>query len=188
MNDRNLFLIVAPSGAGKSSFVERALREIPSLADVITYTTRPPRSFERHGDHYFFVEPKEFESLRDDQDFFAEWAVVHGNLYGTPKRSIEELWSQGRHPIMDIDFQGARSLSALYPQAQSIFILPPSIDELRHRLIKRQGGIEPHDLQVRLERARKEMQLAGEFDHQIVNDEFERSFAEFKKIIEKLIS
>ncbi len=188
MSDRNLFLIVAPSGAGKSSFVERALREIPTLADVITYTTRPPRSFERHGAHYYFVSPQEFETLRDEKDFFAEWAKVHGNLYGTPKHSIEELWQQGRQPIMDIDFQGARSLSALYPESRSFFILPPSIDELRHRLIKRQGGIEPHDLQIRLDRAHKEMQLAGEFDHQIVNDDFERSFGEFKKIIEKLVS
>lgn len=188
MSERNLFLIVAPSGAGKSSFVERALREIPGVSDVITYTTRAARPQEREGDHYHFVSSEKFAELRDQHSFFAEWAVVHGNLYGTPKKSIEDLWAQGRHPIMDIDFQGARSLKALYPQAKTIFIVPPSIDELRHRILKRSGGTPPHDLDVRLERARKEMELAGEFDYQIVNDNFERAFGEFKKIIEILVS
>lgn len=187
MSERNLFLIVAPSGAGKSSFVQRALREIPGVSDVITYTTRDPRHDEREGDHYHFVSKDRFAELRDKQDFFAEWAIVHGNLYGTPKKSIEDLWAQGRHPIMDIDFQGARSLKALYPQATSFFIEPPSIDELRHRILKRSGGHPPHDLDLRMERARKEMELAGEFDYRIINDNFERAFSEFKKIIEKLV-
>lgn len=162
------------------------MKEIPGLSDVVTYTTRPPRDFETHGDQYYFVSLQEFEKLRQE-NFFAEWARVHGNLYGTPRSSIEELWSQGRHLIMDIDFQGARSLTALYPQAKTIFILPPSIDELRHRIVKREGGRKPHDLSLRMERARKEMDLAAEFDYQIVNDDFERSFTEFKKIIEKLV-
>lgn len=181
-----MIIIAAPSGAGKSSFVDRITREIPRLRDTVTYTTRSMRAGESEGQPYHFVSREKFVELRD-QGFFVEWAVVHNNLYGTPYHQLEEAWAKDEVIIMDVDVQGADTFKRKFPDAASIFILPPSIDELRRRVVKRDQRI-PTDLEVRMKNAEIEVQRAGEFDYQLVNDDFDKSYQEFKKIIEDLLA
>ena len=181
-----MIIIAAPSGAGKSSFVDRITKELPRLRDTVTYTTRTMRNGESEGNPYHFIERAEFEK-RIGEDFFVEWAVVHGNLYGTPYHQIREAWEKDQVIIMDVDVQGAETFKKKFPQdAVSIFILPPSIDELRRRVVKRDGKV-PADLEVRMKNAEKEIQRAGEFDYKLVNEDFEKSYREFKKIIEEIL-
>jgi len=181
-----MIIVAAPSGAGKSSFVERACREEPRLVDTVTYTTRSMRKGESQGHPYHFVTREEFEA-KIKENFFVEWANVHTNLYGTPYDQLENAWIQGKCVIMDIDVQGTDTFKAKYPDAVSVFILPPSIDELRRRIEKRDGRV-PADIEIRMANAEKEIQHASRFDYQIVNDQFEVSYAQFKKIVEELLS
>lgn len=181
-----MIIVVAPSGAGKSSFVERICGEMPQLEDTITYTTRAMRAGESQKKPYFFISKDEFQALVE-KGFFVEWAVVHNNLYGTPLEQLENAWAVGKTIIMDVDVQGAETFKRKYPDATTVFILPPSIDELRRRVIKRDGRV-PADLEVRMQNAEKEVALAHLFDYRIVNDEFERSYSQFKKIVEDLIA
>lgn len=181
-----MIIVAAPSGAGKSSFVERLAAEDSRLHDIITYTTRSMRHNESQGKPYFFISKEEFEK-KIREDFFVEWAQVHTNLYGTSHEQIQLAWARDKVVIMDIDIQGVATFKSKYPEAKTIFILPPSIEELKRRVIKRDGGAPP-DLEVRMLNAEKEMQKAHEFDVQIINDDFERSYAEFKKTVEKWIA
>lgn len=181
-----LIIVAAPSGAGKSSFVEKISQEDPRLVDVITYTTRSMRKGESEGHPYHFVSTEDFQT-KISQGFFVEWAKVHTNFYGTSCESIDGTWSQGKCAIMDIDIQGVATFKAKYPDAKTFFILPPSIDELRRRITKRDGGV-PADIEVRMANAEKEIREADKFDYQIVNDIFEQSYAEFKKIVEELLA
>lgn len=181
-----MVIIAAPSGAGKSSFVSRITREFPVLCDTVTYTTREIRAGESEGDPYHFVSQDRFHELLK-QEFFVEYANVHGNMYGTPMHQLTDAWAVNRVIIMDVDVQGAETFKAKYPDAQTIFIIPPSIDELRRRVVKRDGKT-PKDLEVRMANAHKEMMRADEFDFRVVNDDFEKSYAQFKKIIEDLLS
>lgn len=181
-----MIIVVAPSGAGKSSFVEKICGEMSLLEDTITYTTRPMRAGESQKKPYFFISIDEFQALVG-KGFFVEWAVVHNNLYGTPLEQLENAWSLGKTIIMDVDVQGAETFKRKYPDAKTVFILPPSIDELRRRVIKRDGRV-PADLEVRMQNAEKEVALAHLFDFRIVNDDFERSYSQFKKIVEELIA
>lgn len=181
-----MIILAAPSGAGKSSFVDKITKENPRLRDTVTYTTREMRAGESEGQPYHFVTRDRFEELIT-QDFFVEWAKVHGNLYGTPYYQIQEAWERGEVVIMDVDVQGAETFKRKFPQdAVSIFILPPSIEELRRRVVKRDGKV-PSDLEIRMANAEKELQRAPEFDYQLVNDDFTKSYAQFKKIIEELL-
>ena len=183
VDGRNLMIILAaPSGAGKSSFVEKICQEDDRLIDTITYTTRAMRKGESQGHPYYFVEKDEFEK-KIKENFFIEWAVVHNNLYGTPYYQIEEAWKKNKCVIMDVDVQGARTFKNKFPRAKTIFILPPSIDELRRRIEKRDGRV-PADIEVRMENAAKEMKESSTFDERIINDEFEKSYGVFKKIVE----
>lgn len=182
----NLIILAAPSGAGKSSFIEKICADNKVLFDTITYTTRAMRKGESQGVPYFFIQENEFLAKKDE-GFFVEWARVHNHLYGTSRVQIEDAWKQGRCVIMDVDIQGAKTFKTLYPQSQSVFILPPSIEELRKRIIKRDGRIPP-DIEIRMENAKKEMAEAPSYDYRIVNDHFESSYAEFKKIIENLLA
>ena len=181
-----MIIVAAPSGAGKSSFVERLAAEDSRLQDIITYTTRAMRHSESQGKPYFFITKEEFEK-KVKEDFFVEWAQVHTNMYGTSYEQIQLAWAQDKVAIMDIDIQGVVTFKLKYPEARTVFILPPSIEELKRRVIKRDGGAPP-DLEVRMINAEKEMQKAHEFDVQIINDDFERSYAEFKKTVEKWIA
>ena len=181
----SLIIVSAPSGAGKSSLCNRALKEFPTLVHSISYTTRTARPQEFDGDHYFFVKEKEFLNLIRE-GFFAEWAKVHSHYYGTSKKQLESTWKKGQTVIMDIDVQGASQLKEKYPFAHTIFILPPSIEELKKRLQKRDA--ETSFLNLRLKNAEEEMKMADQYDHQITNDNFETSYAKFHKIIESIIT
>ena len=181
-----MIIVAAPSGAGKSSFVERACREDARLFDTVTYTTRSIRAGESQGHPYHFISLAEFEQKVAD-NYFVEWARVHTNFYGTPYHQIEGAWKDGKCVIMDVDVKGAATFKSKFPEvAKSIFILPPGIDELRRRILKRDAQV-PLDLEVRMANAEKEMAHAHEFDFQIVNDDFEASYAQFKKIIDQLL-
>ncbi|MEQ1722381.1 MAG: guanylate kinase [Pseudobdellovibrio sp.] len=181
-----MIIVAAPSGAGKSSFVERLAAEEPRLHDIITYTTRAMRNHESPGKPYFFISKEEFEK-KIKEEFFIEWAQVHTNMYGTSFEQIQMAWARDKVVIMDIDIQGVVTFKSKYPDAKTVFIMPPSIEELKRRVIKRDGA-PPPDLEVRMANAEKEMTKAHEFDVQIVNDDFERSYAEFKKIVENWIA
>lgn len=181
-----MIIVAAPSGAGKSSFVERLAAEDSRLHDIVTYTTRAMRHHESPGKPYFFISREEFDK-KVKEDFFIEWAQVHTNFYGTSYEQIQLAWAKDKVVIMDIDIQGVATFKSKYPDARTVFIMPPSIDELRRRVIKRDGG-PPPDLEVRMLNAEKEMKKAHEFDVQIINDDFERSYAEFKKIVENWIT
>lgn len=177
-----MLILAAPSGAGKSSFVEKICREDDRLVDTVTYTTRAMRKGESEGKPYHFVSTEEFKA-KIESHFFIEWAYVHNHMYGTPFYQIEKAWQDKKCVIMDVDVQGANTFKAKFPNALTVFILPPSIDELRRRIAIRDGKI-PADLEVRMNNARAEMKLSSTFDVQIINDVFEVSYAGFKKIVD----
>lgn len=183
---KQLILVAAPSGGGKSTFIAKVLKDFPQLIDTITVTTRPMRSGESEGNPYFFVTLEEFETMKS-QGRLAEWAMVHTHFYGTPIDQLEAIWSKSQVPIMDIDVQGVESLSRRYPQATTLFLMPPSVDVLRHRIMSRLPSI-PADFEIRMANARKEMALAPRFDYQILNDNLDRAYAEFKKIIAEVLN
>lgn len=165
-----LFIVAAPSGAGKSSVVNAALARDPKIALSISFTSRQPRPGERHAEHYNFVDKATFESMIDDGDFF-EYAVVHGDFKGTAKQSVEPQLASGRDVLLEIDWQGARQVRSKMPGAISIFILPPSRDALELRM--RNRGQDSEDvIAQRLAAARDEMSHYGEFDYVIVNEHF----------------
>ncbi len=180
-----MIIVAAPSGAGKSSFVERVCSEEPRLFDTVTYTTRAMRVGESQGKPYYFVTKSEFEN-RVQEGFFVEWARVHENYYGTPLHQLEDSWAKGLCVIMDVDVQGVRTFRAKYPSAETIFIMPPSLDELRRRLLKRDGE-KIKDLDVRMRNAEIEMRSAPDFKHLLVNDDFELSYQQFKKIVVEIL-
>lgn len=177
-----MIVVAAPSGAGKSSFVEKLASEDPRFYDVITYTTRPMRYHESEGKPYFFISHDDFQK-KINEGFFVEWAKVHTNFYGTSIDQLEQAWRRNQVVIMDIDIQGVETYKSKYPDAKTVFILPPSIEELRRRVVKRDGK-PPADLDVRMANAEKEMEKAPLFDVRIINDQFDQSYKEFKKIVE----
>jgi guanylate kinase len=177
----NLFVVAAPSGAGKSSLV-KALLELDSLVQPsVSHTTRPPRGQEKHGREYFFVSTQDFDSMVLANGFL-EWAFVHGYRYGTSKKAIEERIAQGSDVILEIDFQGAVQIKRIFANAVLIFILPPSWDELRSRL-ERRGEDAPDVIDLRLKNAAEEMKQAKEFDFVIINELFERALFDLKAIV-----
>lgn len=182
-SDGKLVILIGPSGVGKSSFLDRILKEEPKLCDLITYTTRAPRNGEKEGDPYHFVSETQFETLKN-QDFFVETANVHGKWYGTPRDQIRQAWMRGQVVIMDVDVQGARHFKKEFPHALTIFLAPPNLDALRKRILGR-GSVT--NIDVRLQTAAKEMAEAHDFDHHIVNDHFEPAYQQFRILIEKLL-
>jgi guanylate kinase len=177
----NLFVVAAPSGAGKSSLVKALLELDSHVQPSVSHTTRPPRGQEKHGREYFFVSPQDFDSLVL-ADGFVEWAFVHGHRYGTSKRAIEERIAQGADVILEIDFQGALQIKRIFTNAVLIFILPPSWEELRARL-QRRGEDSPQDIELRLQNAADEMAQVREFDFVIINELFERALFDLKAIV-----
>ncbi len=184
-NKAQMIILSAPSGAGKSSFIDRILKEFPKIKDTITYTTRAMRTGESEGNPYHFVTKERFRQLMEE-GFFVEHAHVHENFYGTPLHQIHDAEKEGRVLIMDVDVKGAATFKNKYPAAVSIFILPPSMEELKRRIQGRDKKL-PEDLEIRLINAQMEMSLAHTFDFRIVNDDFEESYQQFKKIIEDLL-
>lgn len=177
----NLFVVAAPSGAGKSSLV-KALLEIDSrVQPAVSHTTRPPRGQEKHGREYFFLSNDEFDSMVE-RNAFLEWAHVHGQRYGTSRHTIEERMQHGADVILEIDFQGAINIKKIFANAVLIFILPPSWEELRSRL-QRRGEDSAEVIELRLKNAALEMQQAQEFDFVILNELFERAVFDLKSIV-----
>lgn len=177
----NLFVVAAPSGAGKSSLV-KALMELDSQVRAsVSHTTRPPRGQEKHGREYYFASDAEFDAMVAS-DAFVEWAHVHGRRYGTSKKAIEERIAQGNDVILEIDFQGALQVKQTFANAVLIFILPPSWEELRSRL-ERRGEDSAEVIELRLKNAAEEMAQVHKFDFVIINELFERALFDMKAIV-----
>jgi guanylate kinase len=177
----NLFVVAAPSGAGKSSLVKALLELDSHVQPSVSHTTRPPRGQEKDGREYFFVSAEEFDKMVLGSAF-VEWANVHGHRYGTSKKTIEERIAQGADVILEIDFQGAMQIKRIFENAVTIFILPPSWDELRSRL-ERRGEDSPDTIELRLQNAADEMRQAREFGYVIINELFERALFDLKAIV-----
>ena len=178
-----LFVITAPSGAGKTSLIEAVMRDDPSLKISVSYTTRPPRKGEKNGVDYHFVDEATFKGMRERGEFL-ESAEVHGNHYGTAKRVILDAVKRGDDLILEIDWQGARQVRKLYPDCVGIFILPPSMAELERRLRGRGQDAEAV-IQRRLANAQAEMTHASEFNYAIINKDFDTARGELADIVRK---
>jgi guanylate kinase len=177
----NLFVVAAPSGAGKSSLVKALLELDSHVQPSVSHTTRAPRGQEKHGREYFFVSEKEFDAMVA-ADAFVEWANVHNHRYGTSKKAIEDRMSQGADVILEIDFQGAMQIKQVFSNAISIFILPPSWEELRSRL-ERRGEDSPDVIDLRLKNAAVEVAQVHQFDFVIINELFDRALFDLKAIV-----
>ena len=177
----NIFMVVAPSGAGKSSLVNALLEKDASLALSISCTTRTPRPGEEDKKHYRFVSVETFQAMRDRGDLL-EWAEVHGNFYGTPRDRVEQALDGGTDIILEIDWQGALQVRRHYPQAIGIFILPPSIEALEARLKKR-GQDAPQVIARRLLAAGGEMAHASDCEYVIINQEFSLALEQLRHVI-----
>ncbi|MCE2878003.1 MAG: guanylate kinase [Comamonadaceae bacterium] len=177
----NLFVVAAPSGAGKSSLV-KALMEIDAgVAPSVSHTTRPPRGQEKHGREYFFLSNDEFDRMVERQSFL-EWAHVHGHRYGTSRQAIEDRIRTGADVMLEIDYQGAINIKKIFANAVLIFILPPSWEELRARL-QRRGEDSAQVIELRLRNAAEEMAQVQHFDFVIINELFERALFDLKSIV-----
>ena len=171
-------VICAPSGTGKTTLTKRLISEFPRFAFSVSCTTREPRPGEKHGVDYEFLSREEFERRRD-AGFFAEWAEVHGNYYGTPLEATRELLAEGRDVLFDIDVQGASQLRRTIPGARLIYVLPPSRDELERRLRSR-GTESEESLARRLSVAAQELAQAHWFNLWIINDDLERAWQDLR--------
>ena len=177
----NLFVVAAPSGAGKSSLVKALMELDAGVQPSVSHTTRAPRGQEFHGREYFFIDDTQFDDMVANNAFL-EWAYVHGNRYGTSKSTIEERISQGLDVVLEIDFQGAVQIKRLFANAVLIFILPPSWEELRSRL-QRRGEDTAEVIEIRLANAATEMSRAHEFDFVIINQLFDKALFDLKAIV-----
>ena len=181
MQKGKLYVISAPSGAGKSSLIQSILDTSKNFELSVSATTRKPREGEEEGKHYFFIEDNEFDALISKHAFI-EYAVVHNHKYGTLKSHIEEKINKGISVICDIDVQGYKLIKDASIEHTSIFIIPPSIEELEKRLLKR--GLDSENvIDTRLENAKEELRCAEEFDYRVINDNFEQAYEEIVSII-----
>ncbi len=177
----NVYVVAAPSGAGKSSLVKALMELDAAVRPSVSHTTRPPRGQEKDGREYHFVSDDAFDALIQ-QEAFLEWATVHGHRYGTSRESIEQRIAQGADVVLEIDYQGALQIKKIFANAVLIFILPPSWDELRSRLQNR-GEDTPDVIETRLKNAAHEMSQAPKFDFVIINELFERALFDLKAIV-----
>ena len=175
----NLIIISAPSGAGKTTIVNEVLQRLAGVRDSISYTSRAPRAGEEHGCDYYFITRAEFEAMIA-RDELLEWAEVHGNLYGTSRVFVSEVLASGMDVILTIDVQGAAITRRIFPDAVSVFILPPSYEALIERLNTRDAG---QTEAVRLHNAETELEQYKEYDYLIVNDDLASAVQEFTAII-----
>jgi len=176
-----LFVISAPSGAGKSTLCRELLRKVLRIKLSVSYTTRPPRRGEINDVHYTFVSREKFKSMIDRGEF-AEWAVVHGNLYGTSLKRLKKLNKEGYDIILDVDVQGAGQLRKTCTNAVYVFVLPPSMKVLKKRLMDRNTE-ETDKIKQRLDRARDEIAAYKDYDYIIVNDKLEKAYRELESVI-----
>lgn len=177
----DIYIISAPSGTGKSTIIRRLLKSVPGLFFSVSYTTRAPRSKEIHGKDYFFISESEFSNLMNE-DALLEYAIVHDYYYGTAKRLVLPLIDKGFDVILDIDVQGALKVKQSNPEAISIFMLPPSGNELRKRLDRRRANSEKQK-KLRLENAKRELQYWRFYDYIVVNQLIDQTVDYMKSII-----
>ena len=182
MRKGNLFIISGPSGAGKGTLVKELAGRVPDLWVSVSVTTRAPRPGEVEGRHYFFISGDEFDELVAT-DGLLEWAEVHGNRYGTPRAAVDAQVALGRQVVLEIDPQGAFQVKSHRHDSVLVFILPPSWDELTRRLVGR-GSETEAQVETRLETARRELELVGEYDHVVINDDVPRATQELVAIID----
>jgi len=182
MNRLGIALVIsAPSGTGKTTLIKRLRKEFPTFGYSVSCTTRAPRDGEVDGRDYHFLSRERFVELRD-QGHFAEWAEVHGNFYGTPKKFVDEAMEQGKDVVLDIEVQGALQVVHKRPDVVRIFIAPPSWQALEERLTSR-GTDSPEKVQKRLVRAKVELQTANTYDYFVINDTVERAVREINAIM-----
>jgi len=180
--DLILLIVSSPSGAGKTTLTRRLLQEFSEFRFSVSHTTRRPRANEVDGQDYHFVDEKAFRDLIDENGF-AEWAEVHGNLYGTSVTEIDLARAAGNSGVLfDVDYQGARQIKEKFPHAIGVFILPPSMEELRRRLEGR-GSDDADSRRLRFDKAREEIGHYPFFDYMIVNDELQRALTELRGIV-----
>lgn len=175
-------ILSAPSGGGKTTIARRLLAERADVGYSVSCTTRTPRAGEVDGRDYYFLTREAFEAARERGEF-AEWAPVHGNLYGTLRREVERVLGQGRHVLMDIDIQGARQFGGSFPTAVRIFVLPPSGEVLLERLSGR-ASESAESFAMRIRNARDEVAAARDYEYVVVNDDLERAVAQVGAIID----
>lgn len=177
----NLFVLSGPSGVGKDAILERVLKIVPNLVKSVSYTTRPKRLGEEEGKSYFFVEEKKFREMIEKGDFL-EWAVVHGYLYGTPKKMVEDYIKQGFDVILKIDVQGGINVKKMYNDAKLIFVLPPDLNELKRRLMNRETE-NLENLNIRLKNAPLEISKIYYYDYAVINKNLDEAVELVKCII-----
>lgn len=181
MNDGQLIVITGPSGVGKGTLVRSLLDRHRDLYLSVSATTRAPRAGETDGEDYYFTTREHFQAAIAAGELL-EWAEFAGNLYGTPRRPVEERIAQGDRVLLEIELEGARQIQQTFPSALRLFLLPPSLDELERRLRKRDRD-SPDAIARRLQRARQEIEAAGEFDRAIVNDDLDLALAEVEEML-----
>ena len=184
MTRGDLFIVSSPSGAGKTTLIRRVLED-PRIGGTlhfsVSHTTRPPRTGERNGVEYHFVDEAGFRAI-EERGGFLEWAVVHGNLYGTSRAEVEPRLENGLDVLLDIDVQGARQVRSHVPEAVKVIVFPPSREVLEARLRARASDA-PEVVRRRLAAARKEMEEWGEFDYAIINEDLEAAVDELRSIL-----
>ncbi|MGZ5382123.1 MAG: guanylate kinase [Thermoanaerobaculia bacterium] len=184
MSRGDLFIVSSPSGAGKTTLIRRVLED-PRIGGMlhfsVSHTTRPPRTGERDGVEYHFVDEAGFRAIEESGGFL-EWAVVHGNLYGTSRAEVEPRLERGLDVLLDIDVQGARQVRSHVPEAVKVIVFPPSREVLEARL-KARASDAPEVVRRRLAAARKEMEEWGEFDYAIINEDLEAAVDELRSIL-----
>lgn len=188
MNKRGkLVVIVAPSGTGKSSLIERVMEQIPSLSWSVSCTTRKIRSGEVDGEDYFFLDKEKFQSKIDNNELI-EWAVVHSNFYGTSKEFVEIGLNEGKNLLFDLDVQGCDSMKEVFgKEANIIFIEPPSVEELEKRLLKRATDSE-EVIKERVNNAKSELLRKDDFDFKVTNDNFEVALKDLIAVINSILA
>ena len=182
MRTGSLFIISGPSGAGKGTIVRELVGRVRDSWVSVSATTRAPRVGETEGSDYFFVSDHEFDQLIETEGLL-EWAEVHGNRYGTPKLAVAEQVAAGRQVILEIDPQGAFQVKSLVADSVLVFVIPPSWEELQRRLESR-GSETKSQVERRLETAKRELELVGEYDHVVLNDDVSRATDELVSIID----
>ncbi|MDN5331104.1 MAG: guanylate kinase [Tepidanaerobacteraceae bacterium] len=182
MSRRGMLIVLSgPSGAGKGTLCNLLLKRRPELVLSVSVTTRPPRPGEVNGVNYYFTDEENFKKMVDNGEFL-EWAKVYNNYYGTPKKFVEEHLKQGKDVILEIDIQGARQVKENCPDAIFIFILPPDIEELKNRIIKR-GSESKESLDLRVKSAEEELKAMYDYDYAVVNDVLEEAVKKLESII-----
>ena len=183
--DRKLIVISAPSGAGKNTLWNAVIHKLDTLKEAVTTTTRERREGERDGIEYNFVNSQKFEEMVK-ADAFYEHANVHGNMYGTSRAAVDKVFAEGNDCLLIIDVQGARAIKEKFPEAHLIFIVPPSLEALKERLVKR-GAETMEVIERRVENARVEMAAKDEFDEILVNEDLNRAKEQLESMLKRIL-